>query len=168
MPPKSDAYARMEKERTGKYTMPGIGLGTLGNTGETATALVEAALAEGYRYIDTSRYYGNEEAIGKALARSSVPRSDIWITTKLLHPRTPPQTDLAFELNKSLELLRTDYVDLLLMHWPRPELSLEWALNTFAALRKQGKVRTVGVSNFTTALVRQALEIDSEVAANQV
>ena len=78
--------------------MPGIGFGTLGNVGDAGCALVEAALAEGYRYIDTSRYYGNEEAVGKALARSSVPRADIWITTKLLHPKTPPQPDLAFEL----------------------------------------------------------------------
>src|SRR5918996_534731 len=123
----------MEKERTGKYTMPGIGFGTLGNVGEACTALVEAALAEGYRYIDTSRYYGNEEAIGKALARTSVPRGDIRVTTKLLHPKTPPQTDLAFELEKSLRLLQTDYVDLLLIHWPNPEVSLEWALGEFAA-----------------------------------
>ena len=108
--------------------MPGIGFGTLGNVGDTCCALVEAALAEGYRYIDTSRYYGNEEAVGRALARSSVPRGDIWVTTKLLHPRTPPQPDLAFELDKSLRLLQTDYVDLLLIHWPNPEVSLEWAL----------------------------------------
>ena len=54
-----------------------------------------AALAEGYRYIDTSRFYGNEEAVGNALARSSVPRADVWVTTKLLHPRTPPQPDSA-------------------------------------------------------------------------
>jgi len=158
----------MEKELLGKYTMPGIGFGTLGNVGDAGCALVEAALAEGYRYIDTSRYYGNEEAVGKALARSSVPRGGIWVTTKLLHPRTPPQPDLAFELEKSLRLLQTDYVDLLLIHWPRPELSLEWALREFAALRSQGKVRTIGVSNFPTALLRQALEIVDDLAANQV
>ena len=158
----------MEKERLGNYTMPGIGLGTLGNVGDAASALVEAALAEGYRYIDTSRFYGNEEAVGRALARSSVPRGDVWVTTKLLHPRTPPQPDLAFELEKSLRLLQTDYVDLLLMHWPRPDLSLEWALGEFAALREQGKVRTIGVSNFTTALLRQALEIVPDLTANQV
>ena len=104
----------MEKELLGKkYTMPGIGFGTLGNTGDAGCALVEAALAEGYRYIDTSRYYGNEEAVGRALARSSVPRGDIWVTTKLL---------------------QTDYVDLLLIHWPRPDVSLEWALGEFAKL----------------------------------
>jgi 2,5-diketo-D-gluconate reductase B len=158
----------MEKERIGKYTMPGIGFGTLGNVGDAGCALVEAALAEGYRYIDTSRYYGNEEAVGRALARSSVPRGDIWVTTKLLHPKTPPQPDLALELEKSLRLLQTDYVDLLLIHWPNPEVSLEWALGEFAALRDQGKARTIGVSNFPTGLLRQALEIVGDLAANQV
>ena len=158
----------MEKELLGKYTMPGIGFGTLGNTGDGGCALVEAALAEGYRYIDTSRYYANEEAVGRALARSSVPRGDVWVTTKLLHPKTPPQPDLALELDKSLRLLQTDYVDLLLIHWPNPEVSLEWALGEFAALRKQGKARTIGLSNFTTKLVRQALDIVSDLAANQI
>ena len=158
----------MEKEFVGKYTMPGIGFGTLGTLGDAGGALVEAALAEGYRYIDTSRFYGNEEIVGRALARSSVPRSDIWVTTKLLHPKTPPQPDIAFELDKSLRLLQTDYVDLLLMHWPRPDVSLEWALGEFAKLRERGKARTIGVSNFPTALLRQALEIIGDVAANQI
>jgi 2,5-diketo-D-gluconate reductase B len=158
----------MEKELLGKCTMPGIGFGTLGNTGDAGCALVEAALAEGYRYIDTSRYYGNVEAVGKALSRSAVPRADVWVTTKLLHPRTPPQPDLRLELEKSLRFLQTDYVDLLLMHWPRPDVSLEWALGEFAALRAQGKARTIGVSNFPTALLREALEIVGDLAANPV
>jgi 2,5-diketo-D-gluconate reductase B len=158
----------MENELVGKYTMPGIGFGTLGSVGDAGTALAEAALAEGYRYIDTSRYYDNEEAVGRALARSSVPRGDIWVTTKLLHPRTPPQPDIAFELDKSLRLLQTEYVDLLLIHWPNPKVSLEWALGEFAKLREQGKARAIGVSNFPTATLRQALEIVGDLAANQV
>lgn len=158
----------MELERLGTYTMPGIGFGTLGTVGDEGSALVEAALAEGYRYIDTSRFYGNEEAVGRALKRSSVPRADIWVTTKLLHPKTPPQPDIAAELDKSLRMLQTDYVDLLLMHWPRPDLSLEWALGEFAALRKQGKARTIGVSNFPVALLRQSLDIVGDLAANQI
>lgn len=158
----------MNEERLGTYTMPGIGFGTLGNVGDAGRELVEAALAEGYRYIDTSRYYGNEEQVGQALARSSVPRHDIWVTTKLLHPKTPPQPDLRLELDKSLRLLQTDYVDLLLIHWPNPSVPLDWVLSEFAALRSQGKVRTIGLSNFTTALVRQALEIEDALAANQV
>jgi len=158
----------MEQERVGKYTMPGIGFGTLGTVGDAGSALVEAALAEGYRYIDTSRFYGNEEAVGRALKRSSVPRSDIWVTTKLLHPKTPPQPDIALELDRSLRMLQTDYVDLLLIHWPNPEVSLEWALGEFTALREQGKARTIGLSNFPIALVRQALEIVDDLAANQI
>jgi len=148
--------------------MPGIGFGTLGSVGDAGSALVEAALAEGYRYIDTSRFYGNEEAVGRALRRSSVPRGDVWVTTKLLHPRTPPQPDIALELDRSLRFLQTDYVDLLLMHWPRPDVSLEWALGEFAALREQGKARTIGLSNFPTALLRRALAIVGDLAANQV
>jgi len=158
----------MEKETVGAFTMPGIGFGTLGNVGDAGSALVEAALAEGYRHIDTSRYYGNEEAVGRALERSSVPRGDIWLTTKLLHPKTPPMPDIGAELDKSLRLLRTDYVDLLLIHWPNPEVSLERSLEAFAALRQQGKARAIGVSNFTTALLRQALEIVGGLATNQV
>lgn len=158
----------MELERLGTYTMPGIGFGTLGTVGDEGSALVEAALAEGYRYIDTSRFYGNEEAVGRALKRASVPRADIWVTTKLLHPKTPPQPDIAAELDKSLRMLQTDYVDLLLMHWPRPDLSLEWALGEFSALRKQGKARTIGVSNFPVALLRQSLDIVGDLAANQI
>jgi len=158
----------MEQERLGTYTMPGIGFGTLGNTGDAGCALVEAALAEGYRYIDTSRFYGNEEAVGRALAHSSVPRGDVWVTTKLLHPRTPPQPDLRLELDKSLRMLQTDYVDLLLIHWPNPEVSLEWALGEFAELRRQGKARTIGVSNFPTTLLERALSICGDVTANQI
>ena len=158
----------MEKEPVGTYTMPGIGFGTLGNTGETGRALVEAAIAEGYRHIDTSRYYDNEEAVGRGLERSSVPRSEVWLTTKLLHPKTPPMPDIALELNESLRRLRTDYVDLLLIHWPNPDVSLEWALGEYVALREQGKARTIGVSNFTTTLLRQALNLVSDLAANQI
>jgi len=158
----------MEKEPVGTSTMPGIGFGTLGNVGEAGSALVEAALAEGYRHIDTSRYYGNEDAVGRGLERSSVPRGDVWLTTKLLHPKTPPMPDIGFELDKSLRLLRTDYVDLLLIHWPNPDVSLEWSLGEFAALRERGKARAIGVSNFPTALLRQALDIVDDLATNQV
>jgi len=90
------------------------------------------------------------------------------MTTKLLHPKTPPQPDIAFELDKSLRLLQTDYIDLLLIHWPNPEVSLEWALNEFATLREQGKTRTIDMSNFPTALLQQALKNINDLATNQI
>lgn len=158
----------MEQEQAGTLRLPGIGLGTLGNQGEDGAAMVEAALAEGYRYLDTGRYYGNEDAVGDGVARSSVPRDEVVITTKLLHPKTPPMTDLQAELDRSLRSLRTDYVDLLLIHWPNPEVSLEWALGEFSRMRDDGRVREFGVSNFPTKLLAEATAITDDVVVNQV
>lgn len=158
----------MELERAGTLAIPGIGLGTLGNQGGEAAALVEAALAEGYRYIDTGRYYGNEDAVGEGLRRSLVPRDDVLVTTKLLHPKTPPMTDLQAELDRSLRSLRTDYVDLLLIHWPNPAVSLEWVLGEFETMRDQGRVREFGVSNFPTGLLADALAVSEQIVVNQV
>ncbi len=158
----------MERESVGDMILPGIGLGTLGSTDEVGATMVDAALAEGYRYIDTARYYGNEDAVGRGLERSSVARGDVSLTTKLLHPKSSPMTDLAAELEESLRRLRTDYVDLLLIHWPSPEVSLGWALQEFVALREAGKARAIGISNFPSALMTEALGIVPDLANNQV
>lgn len=158
----------MELERAGTLTIPGIGLGTLGTKGADGTALIEAALAEGYRYIDTGRYYANEDAVGDALRRSSVSREDVLVTTKLLHPKTPPMTDLQAELDRSLRSLQTDYVDLLLIHWPNPAVCLDWALGEFEIMREQGRVREFGVSNFPTHLLADALKISDRIVVDQV
>jgi diketogulonate reductase-like aldo/keto reductase len=158
----------VEVEAARTLAIPGIGLGTLGNQGDEGAALVEAALVEGYRYIDTGRYYGNEEAVGAGLQRASVPRDQVILTTKLLHPKTAPMTDLTAELDRSLRSLQTDYVDLLLMHWPNPAISLDWVLGEFERMRELGRVREFGVSNFTTGLLAEALAISDQVAVNQV
>lgn len=158
----------MEVEPAGRLMIPGIGLGTLGNQGDEGAALVEAALAEGYRYIDTGRYYGNEDAVGEGLRRSSVPRDEVLVTTKLLHPKTPPMTDLQAGLDRSLRSLQTDYVDLLLIHWPNPTVSLEWVLGEFEIMREQGRVREFGVSNFPTGLLAEAIAVSGRVVVNQV
>lgn len=158
----------MEHEDVGGHKVPVLGLGTLGNQGDAGTTLVEAALAEGYRYIDTGRYYGNEDAVGRALSRSSVPRDEIWLTTKLLHPRSGPMPDLPTALDESLRMLQTDYVDQLLIHWPNPDVPLSWALEHYGAFRDAGKVRTIGVSNFPTALVREALDLVADLVTDQV
>lgn len=158
----------MDQEVVGDLVVPGLGLGTHARHGDLAIDIVSAALAEGYRHIDTSRWYGNEEEVGHAIVRSAVPRDEFWLTTKLLHPNSPPMTDLVGELEESLRRLRTEYVDLLLLHWPRPEIDLEWILGEFAQLRDAGKVRAVGVSNFPTGLLQRARMIDDRLLTNQV
>jgi len=158
----------MNKEIVRDLVVPGLGLGTHARHGDLAIDLVGAALAEGYRHIDTSRWYGNEEEVGRAMALSDVPREDIWLTTKLLHPNSPPMIDLVGELEESLRRLRTEYVDLLLLHWPRPEIDLDWILGEFSELRRAGKVRAIGVSNFTLELLARALAIDDGLLTNQV
>lgn len=158
----------MELEQAGGLVIPGIGLGTLGNQGDEGASLVEAALAEGYRYIDTGRYYANEDVVGEGLRRSSVPRDEVLVTTKLLHPKTPPVNDLQAELGRSLHSLQTDYVDLLLIHWPNPAVSLEWVFGEFEVMRDQGRVREFGVSNFTTSLLADALAVSGRIVVNQV
>lgn len=154
--------------RVGGLDMPVLGLGTLRNKDEDGAALVEAALAEGYRHIDTAEYYGNEEAVGQGLAHTSVPRDEIWVTTKILHPKAPLAPDVRTAAENSLRRLGLDHVEALLIHWPNPDFDLEATLETFVALRDEGKARTIGVSNFPSALLRRAAELVDDLAIEQV
>ena len=135
---------------------------------DDATTLVASALAEGFRHIDTAEYYGNEEPVGKALAMSSVPRSDIWLTTKVLHPKAPTPADVRSAAEASLRRLGVDYVDALLIHWPNPLFDHDEALRVFAELRDEGKVRTIGVSNFPSEFLRDVLSHVDLLFTNQV
>ena len=150
------------------HRMPRIGLGTLRNRDTEARELVEAALAMGYRHVDTAQYYGNEEPVGQAIARSAIPRDEIWLTTKVLHPKAPPAPDVRTAATDSLRRLGVDHVDALLMHWPRPEMPLAEVLGVYAALRDEGLARVIGVSNFPSALLRQAVALVDDLAINQV
>jgi diketogulonate reductase-like aldo/keto reductase len=157
-----------ETEQFGPYEIPGIGLGTLRRNDDEGVALVEAALAEGYRHVDTAEYYGNEVAVGKGIARSSVPREDIWLTTKILHPKAPRPPDVRTAAEASLRRLGVDYVDALLIHWPNDHAPLAESLEVFAALREEGLTRTIGVSNFPTALLDEAASLVDGLVTNQV
>jgi diketogulonate reductase-like aldo/keto reductase len=148
--------------------MPVLGLGTLNNKGEGGSALVEAALAAGYRHIDAAEYYGNEDAVGRGLARSAVRREDVWVTTKVLHPKAPRPRSVRAAAEASLRRLGVEYVDALLIHGPNPHYELEESLAVFTRLREEGKVRYIGVSNFPMALLRRALDIAPELVLNQV
>lgn len=152
----------------GALAMPKLGLGTWRMSGRACTTSVLNALTLGYRHIDTAEMYGNEEAVGAALAESGIPRDDIFLTTKVWHEHLSPN-GIRRAIEASLAKLRTDHVDLFLIHWPAASMHLEASLATMAQLKHEGMVRHIGVSNFTVALLHQAIEtIGAEIACNQV
>lgn len=149
--------------------IPQIGLGTwpLDNA-QVATAVV-SAVELGYRHVDTAYRYGNEAGVGQGVRDCGVPREELFITTKL--DGTHQGRDRAVEgLEGSLKRLRLDYVDLLLIHWPLPqrnEFVSTW--ETFERLQAEGKVRSIGVSNFKPSHLERLLEETSVVpAVNQI
>lgn len=152
---------------SGPLGMPALGLGTLNNQGDDAMALVQAALAAGYRHLDTAEYYGNEEAVGRGLAGASVARGDVWLTTKILHPREPRPATVRAAAEASLRRLGVDYVDALLIHWPNPHFDLDESLAVFTQLRDEGLTRSIGVSNFPSPLLRRAKGM-ADVGLNQI
>jgi 2,5-diketo-D-gluconate reductase B len=148
--------------------MPRLGLGTYRMTGARCQAAVESALSLGYRHIDTAQMYGNQDAVGDALAASGVSRADIHLTSKGHHGvQSPDQLRAAFA--ESLRLLRTDYLDLYMLHWPRPGTNLPEALETMMELRESGLARQIGVANCTVAHLRQAVEeVGAPIVCNQI
>ncbi|MDH2445281.1 aldo/keto reductase [Amnibacterium sp. CER49] len=131
--------------------IPQIGLGTWPLKGEDAAVAVASALELGYRHVDTAVRYGNEDGVGEGIRRSGVPREEVFVTTKL-DGEFQGDDKAVGGLAGSLERLGTEYVDLLLLHWPLPARGLfVETLRTFARLQQEGKVRSIGVSNFTPA-----------------
>jgi 2,5-diketo-D-gluconate reductase B len=138
--------------------VPALGFGTWLVEGEAAAEGVREALAIGYRQIDTARAYGNEREVGRGMQESGVPRDEIFLTTKVPHDEaTADRVERAAE--ESLERLGVDRLDLLLLHWPNPEVPLEETLTAMNAIREDGRTRQIGVSNFPAGLLRQALEL---------
>ena len=147
--------------------VPTLGFGTYQLNGATATDSVRHALSVGYRHIDTAQIYENEAEVGRGIATSDVPRDEIFLTTKVWRDALAPQ-DVKRTTDESLRRLGTDYVDLLLMHWPNDDIPLEDTLGALAALRDAGKARLIGVSNTPSAMLRRALEIEPTLANDQV
>lgn len=146
------------------YQAPALGLGTWRLRGDVCRQVVARALSLGYRAIDTAQSYDNEAEIGSAIAASGVPRDQLFLTTKLWHDGLTPDSDA---LDFSLADLGTDYVDLLLLHWPGGELPLADTLAPLVRALEAGKTRLIGVSNFPSALFREALAL-APLACNQV
>ena len=141
--------------------IPALGFGTSPMTGSMSPDEIVAALKAGYRHIDAARKYGTEPIVGEGLRRSGVPRQDIFLTTKVSHENLHA-ADFAKSVDDSLKALNTDYVDLLLVHWPNPEIPLGETMPALAKARQQGKARHVGVANFNIALLDQAIKLCPE------
>jgi 2,5-diketo-D-gluconate reductase B len=149
--------------------MPVIGYGTmLFPEPERAVELVRHSLECGYRHLDTARKYGSEQWVGEGIRASGLPREDIWVTTKVTEENAKAG-DFARSLDTSLKTLGLDYVDLLLIHWPQPKIPLEETLGALAKARREGLAKNIGVSNFTTALLDEAIgKCPEPLVTNQI
>jgi len=143
--------------------IPAVGFGTssLGNCGE----IIAHALKAGYRHIDTAWKYGTERGVGEGMRASGVPRSEIFLTTKVTHEYLRAD-DFARSVDESLKNLGVDYVDLLLVHWPNPEIPLSEPMPALAKAKRQGLARHIGVANFTIALLDEAIRLCPEPLVN--
>jgi 2,5-diketo-D-gluconate reductase B len=148
--------------------LPRLGLGTFRMQGDACREAVASALALGYRHVDTAEMYGNEDAVGAALAAANIPRGEIHLTTKVWHQNLAPDAiRRAFDASRTK--LKTDYVDFYLVHWPAPGMNLPAMLETMMRIKDDGGARAIGVCNFPIALLRQAIEdIGAPIACDQV
>lgn len=153
---------------TGTDEMPALGAGTWQLKGDNCTRAVQQAVEIGYRHIDTAQIYGNEAEVGQGIENSEVNREELFLTTKVWRDRLSPEK-LKPSVEESLEKLGTDYVDLLLIHWPFPELDLKASLEEMSKLVDEGQVRNIGVSNFTSSQLERAKNLSRHpIMTNQV
>ncbi len=148
--------------------IPALGLGTFKLTGPEGVAAVREGIGMGYRHIDTAIMYGNEVEVGQGIAEADVPREDLFVTTKIWYTDLAPDV-VAARVPESLERLGLTYVDQLLIHWPNKDIELKGTIEAFVAAREAGYARGIGISNFPTALMREAVEVhDMGPLTNQV
>ncbi|UPG90026.1 2,5-didehydrogluconate reductase DkgB [Luteibacter aegosomaticola] len=152
-------------------SLPRFGLGTFRLTGQAVIDSVSMGLELGYRAIDTAQIYGNEAEIGHAIAHSGVSRDSLYLTTKIWTDHYAPD-QLAASLEESLAKLRTDRVDLTLIHWPAPghAVPLEKTVEALADAKARGLTRAIGISNFNIEQTRRAIGVvgEGELATNQI
>ena len=147
--------------------IPQIGLGTWQMRGEQCRQAVYEALRVGYRHIDTAAEYHNHEAVAEGLKDAALPREDYTLTSKVW------RTDLHYQslvdaCKRALRELDTSYLDLFLIHWPNADIPMQETFRAMEDLRQQGLIKSIGVSNFTIAHLRQALDTGTGLAVNQV
>ncbi|MDT8836733.1 aldo/keto reductase [Paraburkholderia fungorum] len=149
----------MQNVHAGNAAIPAIGFGTYGMTGDDIYRVIPEALRAGFRHIDTGQIYRNEAEIGDCVVASGIPRSDIFLTTKVwVNNYSARHFDAS--VNESLRKLKTDYIDLLLLHWPGgSDVPLAEQIGELNAVVRAGKVRHIGVSNFNRAQMTEAIRL---------
>jgi 2,5-diketo-D-gluconate reductase B len=138
--------------------IPALGYGTYSMGRPDMLRMLPAALKAGFRHIDTAQIYHNEGEVGECVVASGIPRAEIFLTTKVWVSNYPPRA-FAASVDESLRKLRSDYVDLLLLHWPNASVPLADQIGALNAVARSGKVRHIGVSNFNRALMTQAIAL---------
>ncbi len=157
----------MEYVQVQHAQIPALGLGTYQLLGREAREVVSRALAMGYRHIDTASIYDNETEVGSGINATSIEREDIWITTKVWHTNLRKDNFL-LSVEESLRKLGVDYLDLVLIHWPNPEISVGEMVDSLAEVQEKDYTRFVGVSNFPLALMEEMAEYGAPIITNQV
>jgi len=148
--------------------IPQLGVGTWQLRGQVCARIVSEALALGYRHVDTAQGYANETEVGEGIAHSAIPREELFITTKV-QPQLMGAKDLPNSVDESLRKLRIDKIDLLLLHWPNPEIPLAESIAALNAVQQDGRVRHIGLSNFTSKLLAEAWQLTKvPFAAEQI
>ena len=149
---------------TGGVRIPKIGCGTFPMRGPQCAEIVAQALLAGFRHVDTAQGYDNEAAVGEGIQHSGVPRHEVFITTKV-RPELIADGPLQRSVEESLRKLRVETVDLLLIHWPNPDVSITECMRALSAAKRAGMARVIGVSNFVVAKVEEAIAVSPEPIA---
>jgi len=153
---------------TSGHRLPAVGFGTWNLAGDDLRTALEAALDAGYTHVDTAEGYFNEETVGEAIAASDVDREDLFLTSKVL-PKNLDYESVVRSCEATLDRLDTDYLDLYLVHWPNPAVSIRETMAAMETLVERDLVRSVGVSNFDAYQVGAALRVaDVPIAVNQL
>src|SRR5262245_39541523 len=148
--------------------IPAFGLGTWDLRGRTCVRMVDQALRLGYRHIDTAAMYDNEREVGEGLRASGVPRAAVFVTTKVWSTHLAAG-DFERSAEASLAKLKLEQVDLLLIHWPNPRIPLTETMPALCKMKARGIARHIGISNFTVALVEDAVRLATEpIVTNQI
>ena len=148
--------------------IPAFGFGTFRVSGPDVRRMVPHVLKLGVRHVDTAQIYGNEADVGEAIAGSGVARADVFLTTKVWVDKYRHDAFIA-SVEESLRKLRTDHVDLLLLHWPNEAVPLAEQIGALNEVRRKGMARHIGVSNFSTKLMAEAAALsEAPLVTNQV